>query len=124
MAEPGKSGANKVVAGAGRFQQRAEQHEHKHHTVGNPKCDAENTFGRQPIVGHPFDKTGALMCDDIRHMGAAKGVNDKHTGDNHQRRPECPACRFQQQNQTDHRDNQIQSGRIAHTIRQLNIEYK
>ncbi len=75
-------------------------------------------------MGHPLGKAGALVRNDIRHIGAAKGVDNKHGTDNHQRRAKSAACGLEQRNQADNGDNQIHLGRITHTLGQAFIEDK
>ena len=125
MAEPGKSGADKVVAGAGRFQQGAKKHEHEDHTGGDAQGHPENTLGGQPVVGHPFGKAGALVGNDVRHIGAAESVNDKYA-----RRPPSeggPSARRVASSSMispTTGNNQIQLGRIARAFGQFDIENK
>jgi hypothetical protein len=77
MTKAGKSGADKVVARAGRLQQRSEEDEHENHAGGNPQGDAVDTLGGKPVVGHPFAQAGALVGDHRRHIGAEEGVDDE-----------------------------------------------
>ena len=122
MAQPGKGGADKVVAGAGRFQQGAEEHEHEDHAGGNPQGDAEDPLGGQPVVGHALGQAGALVGDDVRHVGPAEGVDDKDGGHHHQGRAQRAAGGLQQHDQADDGDDQVHAGGQAGPVGQFRVE--
>ena len=62
------------------------------------------------------------MGDDIRHMGAAEGIEQEDGGDDHQRWSQCPPCCLKQQHHTDDGDHDIHLGRGAGTACELGIE--
>ena len=111
VSQSGKRGTDEVVARTGRFQQRAEKNEHEHHPGGDPEGNPEHPFGGQPKMGHALAQAGALVRDDIRHIGTEKGIDDKHGGHDHQWRSQRAAGGLQQNDHSDNGHDQIQLGR-------------
>ena len=122
VAQSGKGGADKVVAGAGRLQQGAKEHEHEDHAGGHAQSHAVDAFGGQPVVRHALGQAGPLVSDDLGHVRPAEGVNDEHGRHHHQGRSQGPAGGLQQQGQARNGHHQIHGGGIAWPIRQGRIK--
>ena len=122
MTQGGKGGADKVVAGTGRLQQGAEEHEHEDHAGGNTQSDAVDTLGGQPVVGHAFDQAGSLVGDHVGHVGPGKGVDDKDGGHHHQGRAQRTTGGLQQRDQADDGYDQVHARGQAGAVGQFRVK--
>ena len=93
MTKSGKSRPDKIVAGSSSLKQRSKEHKHENHSGRNSQSNTKHTFCSEPVMGHAFYKTRPFMGNNVRHMGAGKGVQDKHCSHNHKWRPQgSPGC--------------------------------
>ena len=113
---------DEVIAGAGFFQQGAEQHEQEDVARRHAEGDAEHAFGRQPVVRDCLGQRHALVRDDIRHPRAGKRVAQHQRGDDRERRTDHAPGGLEQQQHADDRGDEIDLRRLSGTRRQVAIE--
>ena len=122
VAQAGKRHADEIVAGAGMFEQGAEQHEQEHEVRGYAQRDAEHALRGEPLMLRNLGETLALVGDHFRHPLAEQGVGEEHDGDDYQRRPKRPSRGFQQGENADQGDSDIDGGSVAGTAGELRVE--
>ncbi len=96
MPEHAERQLDEIVAGAGTFEQCAEQYEKKDETGGNPQGDTEHAFGGDPLVVGQRGEAHPAMGQQAGHPGAGDAIDEEHQGNDRQWRAECAARGFQQ----------------------------
>ncbi|MNY10884.1 hypothetical protein D3C86_1438840 [compost metagenome] len=119
MPEQAERQLDEVVAGAGAFEQGAEQHEEKHEAGGHAEGDAEHPLGGDPLVVGQRGEAHPAVRQQGRHPRAGDAVDQEQQGDHRQRRAERAAGGLQQQRDADAGGDQVEGGQVAGALGQL-----